>query len=71
MMNFAPKFKVTRWTPTAAECYLNGCNCNTCYLSTILETKCVMKIVVLELVRKFGEPNLEEIIENYPKAFTK
>ncbi len=70
-MVFVPKFKVIQWTPTAAECYLIGCNCKKCHLAEILETKCLMKNVVFELVRKFGKPNIEEITKNYPQEFTK
>ena len=70
-MAFAPHFQVRRWTLTAAECYLNGCNCSTCPLPYILETKCLMKITVIELVRKFGAPDIEKIKQEYKTGYTK
>lgn len=45
-----------RWTRSAVECYEIGCMCSRCYLPLIMETPCQMKIVVMELVRKFGKP---------------
>lgn len=60
-MTFQPQFQAHKWTISAAECYFNGCNCSTCDLPLTLETKCVMKTVVFELVRKFGAPDREKI----------
>ena len=47
-----------KWTPTSIDCYEIGCNCNKCELYRILNTKCQMKNVVMELVKKFGAPNI-------------
>ena len=46
------------WTPTAKECYKAGCWCSKCPIHDLREqkTKCHMKAVVLELVKKFGVP---------------
>ena len=70
-MSFAPKFIAKQWTLTAAECYSIGCNCSKCYLKKILETKCLMKIIVFELVRKFGKPDLVKIQEQQKKGYTR
>ncbi|MBQ8635321.1 hypothetical protein IJ425_04120 [bacterium] len=70
-MTFQPQFQANRWTLTAAECYSNGCNCSTCDMPLMLETKCQMKRIVFELVRKFGAPDIEEIKQKTPKGFTK
>ena len=70
-MKFHPKFKVKKWTPSSAFCYSIRCNCSKCYLAEILETKCKMKAVVFELIRKFGIPDIEKIENEYPKGFTK
>lgn len=49
-----------KWTPTAIECYLLGCNCSKCNINKIYFKdsifKCKMKDTVIELVRKFGKP---------------
>ena len=66
-----PQFKVKKWTIQAAECYEYGCNCKICPLRFILETKCVMKKTVIELVKKFGAPDIETIKQTAPKGFTK
>ena len=68
-----------RWTPTAVQCYLRGCNCEGCYYSEFFEQDkflkkyskveleirktCQMKASVLELVRVFGLPTVEQIEE--------
>ena len=70
-MTFLPQFQANRWTLSAAECYLKGCNCSTCDLPQTLETKCVMKKVVFELVRKFGAPDIEKIKQEQQQGFTK
>lgn len=70
-MTFQPQFQANKWTISAAECYFNGCNCKTCDIPLILETKCVMKKTVFELVRKFGKPNLAEIQKENKQAYTK
>lgn len=48
------------WTPTAVECFELGCQCNKCGLYKIYfsnsTTKCMMKMTVIELVRKLGIP---------------
>lgn len=45
-----------QWTEGAIYCYKRGCNCQGCYIKELLESKCLMKRAVLELVRKFGKP---------------
>ena len=46
------------WTSTAKECYKSGCRCSKCLIPDLREekSKCQMKAVVLELVKKFGVP---------------
>ena len=50
------------WTPTAKDCYIIGCNCSKCNIYKIYFKnsvfKCRMKEAVIELVRKFGKPDL-------------
>lgn len=47
------------WTQSSIDCYLIGCNCSICKLKKIMSARCQMKQVVIELVRKFGAPNVE------------
>lgn len=47
------------WTQSSIDCYLIGCNCSICKLKKIMNAKCQMKQVVVELVKKFGAPNVE------------
>ena len=51
------------WTPTAIDCYSLGCNCSKCNLYSIYFKnsiyKCSMKSTVIELVRKYGRPQIE------------
>ena len=68
---FTPQFQVRRWTLTAAECYFNKCNCKTCPLPYILETKCLMKFTVIKLVREFGIPDIKKIKEEQKEGYTK
>lgn len=50
-----------KWTPTAADCYFIGCNCSKCNLYKVYffnsNFKCRMKETVIELVRKNGKPD--------------
>lgn len=51
------------WSEQAKDCYFNGCRCSKCLIPEISETlkgKCVMKNVVLELVKRFGAPKRSE-----------
>lgn len=48
-----------RWTQTAIDCYLIGCDCSKCKLKKILTIDCQMKQTVIELVKKFGAPHIE------------
>lgn len=68
---FLPQFQAKRWTLTAAQCYQIGCNCEKCYLPEILETKCVMRKTVIELVKKFGAPDIEKNKQEQQQGFTK
>lgn len=52
-------YKPNRWVPLSIYCYKIGCNCSICDINKIIESKCRMKQVVIELVRKFGAPNIE------------
>lgn len=70
-MTFLPQFQANRWTLSAAQCYQIGCNCEKCYLPEILETKCLMKTTVIELVRKFGAPDIEKIKQEQQEGFTR
>lgn len=51
-----------KWTQTAVDCYEIGCKCSICNLYKIYfknsSYKCMMKSTVIELVRKFGAPNI-------------
>lgn len=49
------------WTEGSVFCYRRGCNCQGCYIKELLESKCLMKCAVLELVRKYGAPKLKEV----------
>lgn len=44
------------WTPSAIECYERGCNCKGCPIKAMIETKCMMKSAVIEIVRNIGKP---------------
>ena len=50
-------------TPTAIDCYKLGCSCSKCNLYKLYFEggvfKCKMKDTVIELVRKFGAPEVE------------
>lgn len=70
-MTFQPQFQAKRWTISAAECYLKGCDCSKCNLKKTLETKCLMKKTVFELVRKFGAPDIEKIKEENKQGYIK
>ena len=48
-----------RWTKSAEDCYMLGCDCSKCDTAVIMESKCCMKPIVLELVRKFGAPKID------------
>ncbi len=54
------------WTPTAVECYKLGCNCSKCNLNKLYFSdsifKCKMKDTVIELVRRFGAPEVRDEI---------
>lgn len=52
--------RVGTWTDSAIFCYNRGCRCNGCYVKDIVETKCRMKSIVMELVRKYGVPAPEK-----------
>ena len=53
------------WTQSAVDCYLIGCNCSKCSINKIYFSDCVfkckMKYTVIELVRKIGKPNIENL----------
>ena len=49
-----------KWTPAAIDCYSNGCTCSKCYLNKVFFSKRNMQETVIELVRKIGQPKLEE-----------
>lgn len=49
-----------RWTQSAIECYKRKCICKDCPIKKILlSQKCQMKKCVLELVKVFGRPELQ------------
>lgn len=48
-----------KWTDDAIECYSIGCNCSKCEFKKQLSTKCRLKFVVLELVKKLGAPKIK------------
>ena len=49
-----------QWTQGSIDCYNRGCRCEGCYMKDMLETRCDMKVSVMELVRKFGAPKEDE-----------
>ena len=49
-----------QWTEGARFCYYRGCNCQGCYVTEIVETKCIMKTAVLKLVQMYGAPKPED-----------
>jgi len=51
--------KPKEWTQSSIYCYKIGCNCQKCDIYEIMETKCQMKRVVLELVKLYGPPKIE------------
>lgn len=59
-------FSKTRWTKSAIECYERKCNCKGCIYTEIIETKCRMKICVMELLEKYGEPPIFDHSDIFP-----
>ena len=58
------------WTNAAIDCYERGCICSGCEFENFFtdkQQKCQMKFTVIELVKKFGAPRLEEKEEEYGK----
>lgn len=55
MSNWNTQYAST-WTEGSKFCYRRGCNCQGCYVKDIVETHCLMKHTVMELVKKFGAP---------------
>lgn len=55
------------WTESAIDCYNRGCNCKGCLLNDVLESGCVMKRTVSELVKKLGKPK-EKVIAIFSPA---
>lgn len=52
---------MVHWTMQAVECYRKGCNCLKCTVKNQLKSqKCQMKAIVIEIVKKFGEPKEED-----------
>lgn len=49
-----------RWIRLSVQCYYNGLMCSKCALADDLKSKCKMKGVVLDLVRKYGKPHRRE-----------
>ena len=48
------------WTPQAVECWSIDCVCARCTIQKMMpSTKCQMKATVIELVKKYGNPNKE------------
>ena len=47
-----------KWTESAKECYKIGCQCNKCSIPRTINSKCNMKVIVLETVRRFGAPEI-------------
>lgn len=50
---------LSKWTEQAIECYKLRCNCSLCQIKNIMESRCEMKNIVVELVKKHGAPNIE------------
>lgn len=59
-----PKNNIQSWTIQAKYCYDRGCNCFGCDIADIVETKCLMKKTVIELVKNLGKPP-----EEYSRKF--
>ena len=56
-----PATALRKWTASAIYCYKIGCNCSKCYIPDIMETHCMMKFCVIELVKKFGKPKFNKV----------
>lgn len=48
------------WTKSAIECYKIKCDCTKCELKKVLNIDCRMKEFVLELIKKYGLPKMED-----------
>lgn len=68
MLKYRPRNREYIWTQQAIECYERGCNCDGCYIKEVLETRCVMKAAVIELVRRYGKPTHEKMINIKKKS---
>ena len=55
-MSYKLHCDLRRWTYSAVFCYSRGCMCEGCQYKRIMETQCLMKETVMELVRVFGAP---------------
>lgn len=57
------------WTPTAIDCYSIGCICSKCNIYKLYfadtNIRCRMKDTVIELVRRLGTPQKENIHEQH------
>lgn len=61
-INQKPEMTVNKWTESSIYCYKRGCQCSGCFYQKILSSPCMMKNTVLELVKLYGKPKEEKII---------
>lgn len=60
IMGYVPNPR--RWTISALECYIRGCNCDGCFYQNYLtEYECQMKATVLKLVKMYGIPTEKDL----------
>lgn len=59
--------KYLNWTPSALDCYFRRCRCKGCPLFEILETPCLMKYTVIQIIKKQGKPseNIQQLDINF------
>jgi hypothetical protein len=59
------RYKPTRWTPQAIHCYFRGGVCKGCPFKVELESidRCYTKQAVIELVRLYGRPTENQLLE--------
>lgn len=66
-LGFLNKTNVKYWTKAAKYCYSIGCWCEHCVIYDYLDATpkdCRMKPIVLELVRRYGAPSIQEESKN-------
>lgn len=66
-LKYIPEENIKKWTKLTTYCYDIGCICKNCeYFPKEFKRKCKVKLQVLLLYRKFGNPKKE--VENESKG---